>query len=104
MARLRRLAVDDLPEIDAPVEASIERIDGYSPDELVWAVERASDELDGARKLQRREQRRVAASFLSVQPCLDGSISASTSNSTRRRRYRAQRFGGRLRPPQQRTD
>ncbi|MDP8928705.1 MAG: HNH endonuclease [Actinomycetota bacterium] len=75
VTRLRRLPVEDLAEIDARVEASLERIDGYSPEELVWAVERAADELDGARKLQRREQRRVAANFLAVQPCLDGAIS-----------------------------
>ncbi|MDP8932401.1 MAG: HNH endonuclease [Actinomycetota bacterium] len=75
VARLRRLAVDDLATIDERVAASLERIDAYSPDELVWAVERAADELDGARKLQRREQRRVAANFLAVQPCLDGAIS-----------------------------
>ncbi len=75
VARLRRLPVDDLGEIDARVEASLERIDAYSPDELVGAVERAADELDGARRVLRREQRRVAANFLAVQPCLDGVIS-----------------------------
>ncbi|MDP8928256.1 MAG: HNH endonuclease [Actinomycetota bacterium] len=75
VVRLRRLPLDDLAEIDARVEASLERIDAYSPDELVWAVERAVDELDGARRAERREQRRVAANFLAVQPCLDGAIS-----------------------------
>ncbi|MDP8927133.1 MAG: HNH endonuclease [Actinomycetota bacterium] len=75
VARLRRLPLDDLAEIDARVEASLERIDAYSPDELVWAVERAADELDGARRLERREQRGVAANFVAVQPCLDGAIS-----------------------------
>ncbi|MDP8929251.1 MAG: DUF222 domain-containing protein [Actinomycetota bacterium] len=75
VTRLRRMPVDDLAEIDARVAASVERIDAYSPDELVWAVERAADEINGARKVQRREQRQIAANFLAVQPWLDGAVS-----------------------------
>ncbi|MDP8928779.1 MAG: 13E12 repeat family protein [Actinomycetota bacterium] len=75
VARLRRVKIDDLATVDARVEASLERMDAYSPDELVWAVERAADEIDGARRVERREQRRVAANFLAVHPCLDGAIS-----------------------------
>ncbi|MFN2555765.1 MAG: DUF222 domain-containing protein [Nitriliruptorales bacterium] len=74
VARLRRMKVEDLPTIDERVEVSLDLVDKYSPDELVWAVERAADEIDGARKVERREQRRVEASFLSVQPSFDGSV------------------------------
>ncbi len=74
VARLRRLRVEDLASIDERVCASVELVDKLSPDELVWAVERASDEIDGARKVYRREERAVAASFLAIQPSFDGSV------------------------------
>ncbi|MFN2555936.1 MAG: DUF222 domain-containing protein, partial [Nitriliruptorales bacterium] len=74
VARLRRMKVDDLPVIDERVEASLDLVDKYSPDELVWAVERAADEIDGPRKVERREQGQVETSFLSVQPSFDGSV------------------------------
>ncbi|MFN2557473.1 MAG: DUF222 domain-containing protein [Nitriliruptorales bacterium] len=74
VARLRRMKVEDLPLIDERVEASLDLVDKYTPDELVWAVERAADEVDGARKVERSEQRQVEASFLSIQPSFDGSV------------------------------
>lgn len=74
VTRLRRLKVADLAEVDERVKASLEQIDKFNPGELVWAVERAADEIDGARKVERREQRVVEANFLAVQPCLDGAI------------------------------
>ncbi len=74
VTRLRRLKVEDLPSIDERMEASLDRIDKYNPDELVWAVQQAADEIDGARKAERREQRMVEASFLALQPSFDGSV------------------------------
>ncbi|MFN2556430.1 MAG: DUF222 domain-containing protein [Nitriliruptorales bacterium] len=74
VTRLRRMQVHDLPGIDERVEASLDLVDKYSPDELVWAVEQAADEVDGARKVERGEQRTVEASFLAVQPSFDGSV------------------------------
>ncbi len=74
VARLRRMRVDDLAAIDERVEASLDLVDKYSPDELVWAVECAADEIDGAAKVERREQRQVDASFLAIQPSFDGSV------------------------------
>ncbi|MDQ3931529.1 MAG: 13E12 repeat family protein [Actinomycetota bacterium] len=74
VARLRRLKVADLPSVDQRVEASLELVDKYSPDELVWAVEQAADEIDGAHRVERREQRTVESSFLAVQPSFDGSV------------------------------
>ncbi len=74
VARLRRMQVADLAQVDGRVEASLDLVDKYSPDELVWAVERAADDIDGARKVERREQRAVEASFLAVQPSFDGCV------------------------------
>ncbi len=37
-------------------------------------MERAADEIDGARLVERREQRAVKASFLAVQSCLEGAL------------------------------
>ena len=74
VTRLRRMQVEDLPLIDERVEASLDLVDKYSPDELIWAVERAADEIDGPRKVERREQRTVEASFLAIQPSFDGCV------------------------------
>ncbi len=74
VARLRRMKVNDLPLIDERVAASLDLVDKYSPDELVWAVECAADEIDRAAKVERREQRQVETSFLAIQPSFDGSV------------------------------
>ncbi len=79
VARLRRMQVSDLGMVDERVEASLDLVDKYSPDELIWAVERAADDIDGPRRVERREQRTVEASFLAVQPSFDGCVRCMAS-------------------------
>ncbi len=74
VGRLRRMQVADLGMVDERVGASLDLVDMYSPDELIWAVERAADDIDGPRKVERREQRTVEANFLAIQPSFDGCV------------------------------
>lgn len=74
---VRRLGADDRAELDQRVAASAERyegIDAYDPDQLVWAVQQAVEQLRDARAVERAEARRRASSFVSVQAALDGGM------------------------------
>jgi len=74
---VRRLPAADRGQIDARVAASAERfqgIDAYDPDQLVWAVDQAAEQLRDRRSVERTQERRRASSFLSVQAALDGGM------------------------------
>ncbi|MDP8961409.1 MAG: hypothetical protein M3N32_07350 [Actinomycetota bacterium] len=89
----------DLAGVDERVEASLELVDELNPDELVWTVERAADEIDGLRRLERREQRTVQAGFVALQPSFDGSVRRVRRTGPDRRSHLSQRLGCRQWPP-----
>jgi Domain of unknown function (DUF222) len=68
------MQVADLPAIDQRIQATADTLDRYSPDDLIHAVHQAADEIDGARRVQQREQRQQRSSFVSVQPSFDGEV------------------------------
>jgi len=75
VAAVRRLSAADRAELDSRVAASAERhdgIDAYDPDQLVWAVDQAVEQLRDRRAVERAERRKRAGSFLSVQSDFDG--------------------------------
>ena len=74
---VRRLSIADRAELDERIAASAAMyhgIDAYDPDQLLWAVDQALDELRQARVVERAESRRREASFVSVQAALDGGV------------------------------
>ena len=76
-AAVRRLGAADRAELDARIAASAERhggIDAYDPDQLLWAVDQAVEQLRSSRAEERAEARRREASFVSVQAALDGGV------------------------------
>ena len=76
-AAVRRLSAADRAELDNRVAASAERfagIDAYDPDQFVWAVDQAVEQLRDARTVERTEARRRESSFVSVQAALDGGM------------------------------
>lgn len=76
-AAVRRLGAADRAELDARIAASAQRdggIDAYDPDQLLWAVDQAVEQLHSARAEERAEARRREASFVSVQAALDGGV------------------------------
>ena len=69
----RRRSKADRAVIDRRVAAWLAAPRGSDdPDQLVWAVEACAEQLRAARQRVKSEQRRLARSFLSVQPDLDG--------------------------------
>lgn len=72
VSRARDLPVDDRAVLDARVAASVDDLDRLDPDALLWAVDRAVDELAGPRRVKARERRAQRANFLAVQLGLDG--------------------------------
>ena len=76
-AAVRRLGAADRAALHRRVAASAQRYDGidaYGPDQLVWAVGQAVDQLRDARAVERAEARRRESSFVSVQAALDGGM------------------------------
>ncbi len=73
VARARDLPVEDRGVLDGRIGASVDDIDGFDPDQLLWAVDAAADELAGARRVRARERRSERANFLAVQLGFDGS-------------------------------
>ncbi|MBW3577744.1 MAG: 13E12 repeat family protein [Actinobacteria bacterium] len=74
--RAKRLDREQRAWLDERIDASVRRfggIDGYAPDDLLWAVDRALDETLAAASVRQRERRQQTASFLAIQGCLDGS-------------------------------
>lgn len=73
----RRLPVAERAALDARVAATVaehDGVDGFDPDQLVWAVDVAVDELRNPRTVERQEQRRAEADFLAVQGSFDGGM------------------------------
>jgi len=68
----RRVPVAQRGVLDARVAASA--TDGFDPDDLVWAVQAAADDLRAPRTVERAESRRRESNFLSVQAGLDGGV------------------------------
>lgn len=76
-AAVRRLGADGRAHLDARVAATAERfhgVDAYDPDQFLWAVDHAVDELRDQRAVERAETRRRHASFVAVQAGLDGGV------------------------------
>ena len=74
---VRRMPVSVRADVDARIAASADLyggIDAFDPDHLVEAVDRAVDDLRDGRTVERREQRQLAANFVSVQPSFDGRV------------------------------
>lgn len=74
---VRRLSAADRAELDGRIAASAamyEGIDAYDPDQLVWAVDQAVEQLRSARATEHAEARRRESSFVSVQAALDGGV------------------------------
>jgi hypothetical protein len=59
-------------------------LDGYGPDGLLDAVDRATDELRDLAKVLREEQRAERSDFLALQPSLDGGLRLYGELSPRR--------------------
>ncbi len=68
----KRLSADGRAVLDARVAASA--ADAVDPDDLVWAVQAAADELRASRQVERAEVRRRESRFVSVQAALDGGV------------------------------
>ncbi len=68
----KRLSADARAVLDARVAASA--ADAVDPDDLVWAVQAAADELRAPREVERAEVRRRESRFVSVQAALDGGV------------------------------
>lgn len=64
-------------ELDGRVAATAETltgVEGYDPDELLWAVQAAAEDLRDRAVVERREQRLREASFVAVQQAFDGGV------------------------------
>ncbi len=68
----KRLTTAQRNVLDAQVAASA--TDSFDPDDLVWAARAAADDLRARRTVERAEQRRRDANFVSVQAALDGGV------------------------------
>jgi hypothetical protein len=74
---VKRLRRADRAGLDARIAATVaERggLDGFDPDQLLWAVDDAIDDLRDPRSVDRAEARQVEQSFLAVQGRLDGGV------------------------------
>jgi hypothetical protein len=67
VGRARHLRVGDRAALDERIAASVDLVDQLDPDQLQWAVDRAADELDGLRQVERREQAVADDNFVNVQ-------------------------------------
>ncbi len=68
----KRLTTAQRNVLDAQVAASA--TDSFDPDDLVWATRAAADDLRAPRQVERAEQRRRDANFVSIQAALDGGV------------------------------
>ncbi len=68
----KRLTTAQRNVLDAQVAASA--TDAFDPDDLVWAARAAADDLRAPRTVERAEQRRRDANFVSIQAALDGGV------------------------------
>lgn len=94
--RARHLPVADRGALDERIAASVDLLDRLDPDQLQWAVDRAADELEGARQVEAREQRAERANFLHVG--LRWGLEVVRGVRRGRHRRRPQRPGPRPRP------
>lgn len=70
----RRLPVDARGILDERIAESVDLIDRLDPDQLLWMVEQAIDELRGADKVERDEQADERDEFLALQQTLWGGV------------------------------